>query len=268
VPRIALIGAGEMAREIGTRLMRYGGVSPEDILASHYRPEKGAAFERATGIKVVLDNAIAASHSDVIVLCVRPQQVRTTLRPMVPLLRDPSRSLVSIAVGIRVATLAKWAGSTQVVHFHPTSLLMATELYNPGVSLWVRHPAIDSIKAEALRKLFETAIGEIWEVPERQLPKYIFLTGNCPALLLRTLAAFVAASGVRARARDLYAPIVQSLYSGLVVEGRSPLEIIKRIATPRGVTEAGLRVLEKRYRIDALARELRRACTQRLRGFS
>ncbi len=269
MPRIALIGAGQMAKQIGTRLVRFAGVPREEIVASHYRPEQAARFHRATGIPVLTDNSEATANSDIVVLCVRPQQARQVLAPLRPFLADGQRTLISIAVGPRVATLAKWVRSTGVIHLHPTSLLMATEHHNPGVSLWVAHPDIDPTTEKRMRRLFAAALGDLWTVPETQLPKYIFITGNCPAFLLRALEAFVAAARLPAhRAIGLEATILKSLHAGVGIEGRSPGQIIRRIATPGGVTEAGLKVLEGKCQIELQAREVYRACKQRLRELS
>jgi pyrroline-5-carboxylate reductase len=119
-----------------------------------------------------------------------------------------------------------------------------------------------------LRKLFEKSIGEVWAVPEIQLPKYIFLAGNAPALVLRVIDAFVKAADLEPKDRQVYHAIVSALYHGVVLEKRSPSDIVSNIATKGGVTQAGLDVLEQRWHIDAIARETRDACLKRLLGLA
>ena len=266
VNKVGLIGAGQMAAEIGQRLVRYGGLAPEEVAASHYDAEKAKRFARLTGLRVFLDNRELTERSEVVLLCVRPQQAKAAIRPLTPLFADRRRSLVSIAAGIKTAALARWASSANVAHFHPTSLLMATEVQNPGVSLWAPHPDMSRRTDRALRQLFQKAIGDVWSIPEPDFPRYIFLAGNCPAFVLRVVEAFARAAGLKSGEQDVYQAILSSIYHGVVLEQRHPGEIISRIATRGGVTEAGLHVLEDQARIDGIALEVRDACLQRLRG--
>jgi pyrroline-5-carboxylate reductase len=145
---------------------------------------------------------------------------------------------------------------------------MATDAYNPGPSLWTTHPKMIQATENRLRKLFAKSIGDVWVVPEVQFPRYIFLAGNAPALVLRIVDAFVKAADLGPKDRKIYHAILSALYHGVVLEHRSPSEVVSSIATKGGVTQAGLDVLEQRWHIDAIARETRDACLQRLQELS
>jgi pyrroline-5-carboxylate reductase len=256
-----------MAGELGVRLVKYGGMPSGDVLASHYDVRQAKRFSRRTGLQVLLNNSEVAERSDVVVLCVRPQQAEAVVAELAPLFLDGRRVLVSIAAGLLTRTLGKWIGSFQVAHLHPTSLVMVSNRHNPGLSLWTAHPRMKSNSQRGLIKIFEAALGEVLRVPEAELPKYIFLAGNTPAFLLRVIAAFVTAADLPT-ASGVYRAILNGIYQGLVMECRQPQEIIRRIATSQGVTEAGLQTLEGVYDIDTIARDVRNACIDRIRLLS
>jgi len=256
-----------MAGELGVRLVKYGGISSGDLLASHYDVRQAKRFSRRTGLQVLLNNFEVAERSDVIVLCVRPQQAKAVAAELAPLFSGGRRVLVSIAAGLLTKTLGRWLGSSQVAHLHPTSLVMVTEQHNPGLSLWTAHPRMKLSTQNSLIKIFEAALGEVLRVSESEIAQYIFLAGSTPAFLLRVIAAFVKAADLPA-APEVHRAILNAVHQGLVAERRAPHEIIRRIATPQGVTEAGLQTLEHVYDIDTIANDVKNACVERIRRLS
>jgi len=71
--KIGLIGAGVMAEVIALGLVRSKLVPAEDIIASHYRPERLSEFREMVPVNVTQSNSEAYQASDLAILCVRPQ---------------------------------------------------------------------------------------------------------------------------------------------------------------------------------------------------
>ncbi len=61
----------------------------------------------------VRESAAGAAAADVIVLAVKPQQMREAVKPLLPL--AASTLVVSIAAGIRLADLSRWLGGHAAV---------------------------------------------------------------------------------------------------------------------------------------------------------
>lgn len=257
-----------MAGEIGMRLVKYGGYLPEQIIATHYHPAKADSFQKKTNIPTVLDNRYAVENSKITVLCVRPQQIKAVVDEIASVFPKERGILVTLAVGRWLSWISARLQTVNVGHFHPTSLLMVTERWNPGPSLWVAHPQMDKHVEGQVRGIFEKSIGEIWQMSrEDELPPLIYLVGNAPAHLVRILQAFVQAVQERTgetnvNALQIYRVLLASLYQGIVLEQKSPHEVIERIATKQGVTRAGLNILDEVA--DALARELILVSIQRI----
>ncbi|RKX44335.1 MAG: hypothetical protein DRP27_06730 [Thermotogae bacterium] len=270
--KIALIGAGNMAGEIGKRLIRYGGINPKEIIATHYDTLKAQTFMRKTGIKVVLDNAYAAKNSKIIILCIRPQQVKDVIEEIAPVFPKEHAVLINIAVGVNLKWLSNKLQTNKVIHFHPTSLLMITQRWNPGISLWAFHPQMDRKLESKIRAIFEKSISEIWVVSEEEMPILIFITGNSPAYFTRIIKSFVLntqnAICNDINVRNLYYAIMKAIYTGLILEQNEPDEIIKSIATRQGVTCAGLDFLEDKLQIDNAIKGLTGVTIKRIREIS
>jgi len=269
---IALIGAGNMAREIGKRLIKYGNLKPEQIIATHYNHEKAKIFEEKTGIKVIFDNKLAVKNSKIIVLCVRPQQVKEIIDEISPVY-DKEKVLVNIAVGVKVEWLSEALRSTNIIHFHPTSLIMVTEDLNPGISLWTYHKKINKEYERKIYEIFTRSIGEIWKIPEENMPIFIFLIGNSPAYFVRILKSFIIATRKVINTPEiditnLYYGLLKSIYTGLIVERKSVDEIINNIATKQGVTEKGIKFLESVIDIDSVIEKLKEITVQEITKIS
>ncbi len=263
----SLIGAGNMACELGRRLISYGGFNPGQIVASHYNPLKAENFQNKTGIHTVLSNREAVENSKWVILCIRPQQARVVIDEISPAFRVHSGVLISAVVGLRLPWLAERMKTNHVIHFHPSSLLMATDQWNPGASLWLAHSDMDHEPEEELRAIFYKAVGELLVLSdEEQLPSLIFLAGNSPAYLLRIIKAFVdcaSQDGASVDTGRLYRILIKSLYMGLVSEEKDPSQIIERIATKQGITQTGLDLLQQK--IDPLISDLSKATIARVR---
>ena len=107
--RIGLIGAGQMATALARGFIKAGLIAADHILASDVDESARQRFIQTTGAPTTADNALVAAQSDLIFLAVKPQQmadVATGLRGKI----GPKTLVVSIAAGVRLASLAKWFG--------------------------------------------------------------------------------------------------------------------------------------------------------------
>ena len=107
--RIGLIGAGQMATALAHGFIKAGLTAADRLLASDVDEHARQRFAQATGARTTTDNALVAAESDVIILAVKPQQMAAVAAGLRgKLARD--RLVVSIAAGVRLASLAEWLG--------------------------------------------------------------------------------------------------------------------------------------------------------------
>ena len=117
--QITFIGPGVMAEAMIAGLLRKKLASPENILASGPREERGADLNKKYKIKSSTDNASAASHADVVVLSVKPQRLGEVMKGLKGIRSDAL--VLSIIAG---ANVKKISAST---HFNMT--LLPSSLY-------------------------------------------------------------------------------------------------------------------------------------------
>lgn len=265
----ALLGAGRMAAQLAVRLQRFGGIPASELVATHYNVEKGEAFFRATGVRVIFDNLQAARLARRVILAVRPQDALDVLREISSSFTDTQRVLISIVAGSEPVILANLVRSEQIICYHPTSLVFATSAYNPGLSLWCPHPRMDEAMENEAKVLLQKSVGDLLTLTSEEVPFFVFAAGNSPGYLARILQAF--ASSVRRNAPSvpvstIYRAILFGLYRGMVEECREAESIWQSVATRQGVTQEGLRYLEQ-VDLDGIVTKLLAVTVRKLDEF-
>src|SRR5690349_9415545 len=105
-PLYAFIGGGNMGRALIGGLVAASGTQPR-IRVSEPDAANRAACAAIAGVEVAADNRAATAGADVVVLAVKPQQMRAVATDLAP--AAPPHSLyLSIAAGITLAHLGAW----------------------------------------------------------------------------------------------------------------------------------------------------------------
>ena len=115
--KIAFVGGGNMAAALIGGLRRAGAQHAIDVLEI----DAERARRLAAGHGVTTHDAPGAwlAGSDTIVLAVKPQQLRSAVESVKPFLGRPL--VLSIAAGVRAATIARWLGTDVIVRTMPNT---------------------------------------------------------------------------------------------------------------------------------------------------
>ena len=189
------------------------------------------------------DNAEVADRSDVIFLAVKPQRmadVAADLRGKIA----GDRLIVSIAAGVRLASLAEWFGQrTRVIRVMPNNPC----LIGHGASAYCLGR---NARAEdgALVEQLLGAIGYVWRVEEEQMDVVTALSGSGPAFVYRMIEALGEAGAKLGLPEDMAAAMAAQTVRGAAemvsATGLSPAALVESVASPGGTTVAGLQALE------------------------
>ena len=269
--KIGLIGAGVMAEVIAQGLVRSKLVQLEDVIVSHYRPERLAEFERIVPVRTTLSNAEAYEQSDVAILCVRPQ-----LQTMTGVLRDvkavlkSDRLLMTIAAGLPISFYEAHLGQTvPFVRAMPT-FFGRIKAGTTGLSL---NGATTADHLAIASRLFGTVSENVIVLPEEEIDAFTTFGSTTTATVYLLLDALITAGslvGLRHQASHARA-IEQVIAAARNVEAteKLPSQLLDEICTPGGVTVEGVKILEERAvraaAIDGIlaaterAKELRRS---------
>jgi pyrroline-5-carboxylate reductase len=251
--KLGFIGGGNMASALIGGLMARG----EDARSITVVEVSPAARERLAmrfGVRVTTAPDAGALEVDTLVLAVKPQDMRAALASLSGAARG--KLVISIAAGIRLADLARWLdGHERLVRCMPnTPALIGAGITGmhaaPGVS------AAERARAEAVL----AAVGEVvWVEDERLLDPVTAISGSGPAYVfwfIDQLAQGALELGIdAATARKLAVSTVLGS-AKLAAQSEEPLaELLARVVSRGGTTEAALKVFEA----ERLAERLRRA---------
>ncbi|HVL35361.1 MAG TPA: pyrroline-5-carboxylate reductase, partial [Burkholderiales bacterium] len=195
--------------------------------------------------------------AQVVVLAVKPQDMKAALAGLGPL---EDRLVISVAAGLRTATLSRWLGGHQrLVRCMPNT----PALIGCGISALYAAPPVDAdgrASAEAILR----AVGEVvWVDDERLLDPVTALSGSGPAYVFWFIEHLAAAG----RALGLDEAVAQRLALHTVLgaaqlaaqSGQAPAELRRNVTSKGGTTEAALKVFEEEQLAERLARALEAA---------
>lgn len=241
--RIGLIGAGQMATALARGFVSAGLTTAEKLTASDVDEGARSRFTQATGGRTTSDNSEVASRSDIILLAVKPQQLAQAAGGLKAAI-GARHLVVSIAAGVRLATLAEWLGPTvRLVRVMPNTPCLVGQGAS-GYSLGACATAEDG----ALVGKLLAAIGSAWQVDEKLLDAVTGLAGSGPAFVYVMIEA-LSDAGVRmglprAIATEMAARTVAGSAAMVLGTGEHPAVLKDRVASPAGTTIAGLQALE------------------------
>lgn len=249
---VAFVGTGVMAETMITGLLAQG-LPADRILASHRRADRAAELAAAHGIRVTLDNRVAAAEADVVVLAVKPQSLPHVLPELAGALR-PDALLLSIVAGARVAVLRDALGHARIARCMPSLPCRIRQ----GCTVWYAPPAClaaDRARVQAVLR----SMGEAFEVDdEGHVDRATAVSGTGPAIVAHFVKAFVEAAAYVGEPRSLARDTVLSTLAGTIEMLRRSdthvAEVIDEVTSPGGTTSRALQVL-KNGRFSAVLTE-------------
>ncbi len=248
-----------MGRALITGLLR-SGTRPEQLSVADPSAAAREHLARELGITGSADNAAAVSGAAVVVLAVKPQEAKAVLVGLAAHWGRPPPLLLSVAAGLRVATLEAWCGpGVAVVRAMPNRPALvgaaATGLFAPRAVAAAQR----AVAEQVLRSVGEV----IWVSSEEALDVVTALSGSGPAyffLLAQLMAEAAERLGLEGSAARRLA--TATLYgAGLLANsGDGDLGRLRaEVTSPGGTTEAALRVLEEAKLRATVARALEAA---------
>lgn len=234
---IALIGCGNMGKILAEKL------GPRHRLHLHDRKWESAE-ELAQKIKgkAFKDPVQAIEHADLIILAIKPQNLKGLIQQIgIHLKKD--QIILSILAGTPLAILTHHFPQQIIVRSMPN---LATR-YGMGVIGMADCPSLTpQLKSELTRLL--DPLGRVAWINESQMDALTSLTGSGPAFFFSLVEAMndagVAMGFQTQESQNLTLQMLKGCIALLENTGADPSELIRQIASPNGTTVAGLKVME------------------------
>lgn len=172
---ITFIGGGNMANALIGGMLGQG-FAKGDIRVVEPNADAGARLRAQYGIEVHPEATPAALAGDIIVLAVKPQQLRNVAAGIAPHLK--TQLVISIAAGVRAADLARWLGNHQrLVRAMPNTPAMVLA----GVTGLYALPGVTPEERERAERVL-AAVGEVvWVAAETEMDTITAVSGSGPA---------------------------------------------------------------------------------------
>jgi pyrroline-5-carboxylate reductase len=240
---IATVGSGVMAEAMIAGLLRGELVAPEQIVASHPRPERRDHLRTQYGVRVVAGNVEAVEGADVVLLGIKPQMLAKVGRDIGPHLRR-GQVVLSVLAGATTAALTGTLGHDQVIRAMPNT----PARLGKGVTVWYATPATtEEQRAQAAALL--GALGTQIEVDdEKMVAMATAVSGTGPTYVFLVMEALIDAAVhlgfPRHVAHDL---VVETLEGSTLFAKQSamhPAELRNMVTSPGGTSAAALHELE------------------------
>lgn len=242
--RIGIIGAGAMGGALCRGLIGAGTTSANSILAADPHAGHLERLASTLGIKTTDSNARVARFTDIVILAVKPQTVHTVLSEIGEIMQ-PAQLLLSIAAGVRIATLENGlTNPVPVVRAMPNTPAQV----NAGACAFCPGTHADAQHLAWVGEIFRS-VGTAVQVEERMMDAVTALSGSGPAYVYLMIEALVDGGVKAGLPRELAHQLATQTVLGaakMVMEtGRHPAELKDMVATPSGTTITALAALEQ-----------------------
>ena len=259
--KLSFIGGGNMARSlIGGLIAR--GTRPEDIVVADPVSAQRDALRRDYGVNVTDDSSQAATNAQLVVLAVKPQEMRNVTLGIASAMPGDCL-IVSVAAGIRTSDIRSWVKGRPVVRCMPNR----PALQGCGVTaLYATQDVAADARARAEAVL--SAVGAtLWVTQESHMDIVTAVSGSGPAYFFLLIEMLEQAGTTLGLPSDVsHRLAVETAYgSGLMAReaSESPATLREQVTSKGGTTEAALKHLEahevRAIFADAIAAAARRS---------
>lgn len=252
--KITFLGGGNMAAALIGGLVERG-FAPGNLCAIDLSADSRARLAGRFGVRTAEAVDEAALACDVLVLAVKPQQMKAAVAPLAG--RLGSQLIVSIAAGLRLADIGRWLGTAGKPYVRLVRCMPNTPaLIGAGVTGLFAEAAVDAAGREAAEQVLAAVGSTVWVTDEAKIDAVTAVSGSGPAYVFHFIEALEAAGRAlgfdEATARKL--AIDTTLGAARLASGsdEAPAVLRERVTSKGGTTAAALASLAGSGWHDAL----------------
>ena len=262
--KIGFIGCGNMGEALLKGLLGKGIVSVNNVLTADSSPSRRRYLQRSYRIKTTPHNETVVKNCNIIILAVKPQDIDTVLKGIYKLLKN--KLIISIAAGVSIKHIQKKLQKSKVVRAMPNT----PALVGLGITAICKSRSASSKDYNAAKSIFE-AVGHVVEVGEKHMDIVTATSGSGPAYFFLLIDAMVKAAVSGGLSKVIAQQLVARTALGASVlamcSGKVTKELIAKVASKGGTTEAALKVFSKK-RFEAMVKEAVKQAAKRSKRLS
>ncbi|MFW5870512.1 MAG: pyrroline-5-carboxylate reductase [Candidatus Sumerlaeota bacterium] len=258
IESLGLIGAGNM----GSALIRGACdsllVEPKNVWIYDPDTEKTAALARDPGVRVASSGVQVLANAGTILLAVKPQILVDVLKELGPA-EQKDQVFISVAAGIPTALIEKHLGERAIVI---RAMPNTPAMLGKGATA-VAGGTRATMHNMANAQVLFGAVGLAVSVEEEQMNAVTGLSGSGPAYVFRMIEALTQAGIAAGLGRQVADNLARQTVLGAATMASDlesdPAELRRRVTSPGGTTEAGLKVLDEAGFMELIERVVLRA---------
>lgn len=180
---ICFIGGGNMAGALIGGLLKAKSYVPEEIGVVELSDEACTKLHKQFAIRATNDLGQGVQASDLIVLAVKPQQLREVCAKLSPLLNG--QLIVSIAAGIRAGDISRWLNTKNIVRCMPNT----PALIQSGVTGLYALAEVGDVQRKTAENILNAVGSTVWLQDEVMLDGVTAISGSGPAYVFYFIEA-------------------------------------------------------------------------------
>jgi pyrroline-5-carboxylate reductase len=241
--KISFIGGGNMATALIAGLA--GKVAQAaDIHVVDPNPEALEKLRAQYGVTASPEIGAAVAASEVIVLAVKPQQMREVALRLQSQL-DAHPLLLSIAAGIRGSDLSRWLnGYGAIVRTMPNT----PALIKQGITGMVAMAGVSEAQKQAADSILRAVGRTVWLDEEGLIDPVTAVSGSGPAYVFYFLEAMQQAALEMGLSKQQGRELAIATFTGaaqLAAQSEEPVEVLRqRVTSKGGTTHAAIASME------------------------
>ena len=237
---ISFIGTGKMATALISCI--YKNKFANKIIATNKNENILKNIKSQFNIKTTADNKEAVRNSDMVFICVKPQDIDVVLNEIKDEIKN--QLIVSIAAGIKISHIEKIIGKKRIIRVMPNVNCLVGEMAS-GFSAG-EYATKEDVKI--VSEILNSA-GISFFIKEDLINALSVVSGAGPAFFAYFTQAIAEAGIKKGLPKEMAYKLAAKTALGtgklLLEKNLTPDEMIKMVASKKGVTLAGLKVFDK-----------------------
>jgi pyrroline-5-carboxylate reductase len=260
--KLAFIGGGNMASSLIGGLVA-DHVDPKQISVADINDNQRENLAARYSVSTSADNQAVAADADVVILAIKPQQLKAVSEELASTIQQNNSLVVSIAAGIRSEDINKWlGGNAAVVRAMPNT----PALVQTGATALFGNAQVSSKQRDLAESILRAAGLTLWVEDESQMDAVTALSGSGPAYFFRIMEAIESAGvelGLTKETAHLLTLQTALGAAKMALESHESVANLRvQVTSPGGTTEQGLAAMEK-HNIDAVFSDVLKAARDR-----
>ncbi len=232
-----------MAEAMIGGILGQGIARPEDVCIGEPAEARRQQMTQHYGIGATSDNGEASRQSDMVVLAIKPQNLKEVLAELRTSVRR-EQVVLSIVAGARMETIVSGLDHESVIRVMPNTPAQI----GAGMTLWLAAPTVNQAFRETTRSILRTLGEELEVAEEKYLDMATALSAGGPAYVFLFLESLIDAGVYMGMPRDMARTLAMQTVLGSTrlahESGKHPAELRDMVTSPGGTTAEALKVLE------------------------